>query len=845
MRLGHAAIIATLAASLPACGKYLEKFSRLSNPNSSTVKFSQGQPSLLAPTMVGGVMVYALRADGYREGILLQNEEDATEFQLPNGAYRFLAVGWDTVNLEGTAKCGIGNLSGTEVFNLDGSAGAKLIPITLAAATCATDTFSTANFRVGANFTNPDVVFCGPNTNFAAITSITDSCNNGLESQRFFAGLANGGAGVGRAGPDALGSRFVYTADQHAAGRVELFSVGFSGTGTLKLNPPLTAGGTILDMDRIANTNKIVYLAKQDSTVVSELYIASSDSPGSGTKISGAIDTIASGWGVKNYRISNDGRWVIFAGKMRNSPGVVELFSVDLQTSGYPRTVLNADATGAYGIQDGPIGGGSWYLFEVGKQSPYRVAYAGNLNGDTANKFHVYAVNPDGSNHLKISNASCTNAATQEVRDLNINFDGTKAGWIQDCATDNQMEGMVTPLSGGSIYTLHGTPINQGVSRLYLSPTADKAVFDADDATAGYYDLYSVDFSSMNQATINSSRVKLFDQTVSAGLALDNVRFSGNGANVYYLRDTDPSGAYNLKLYAGPVASATSHELISPAGTSTNNFYPNQGGGPDGPVFFSGNNDIYFLSDAGSHVTRKALYKYTINTTGPGTFAGYDPSTVPNAGNSDVKSARPGPGGKIYHTMDKYTDGTYMGLVHDPAGPSNTSLDLSATMLSTQGFHFPQPGEPTFGSYSNGAMVAGLQASPTSHEDIWFMPDVTAGATGLVKLSRMYAGSGVKLGRYRYALLKYKGDMGSATPAITSACHTGPATDGVSITFGSYRIPAGDGNSPFALAMDVFPDATSCSGPFDRYIFPNGLAGGASRVKVIGAGSSVRIFFKD
>jgi hypothetical protein len=841
MKASQILLLGTSLLSLSACSKYLEKFSRLTGAGMTEVKFTSASGEVsLANTMLGGIMVYAMRTDGYTESFVLSHEGDSTSFPLPNGSYKFLAVGWDTSGLAGTNKCGSALAGGSDTFNLAGSTDAMVIPIDLAAANCADNKFAAATHRSGSSFISPDFVFCGGTIATTSISGVSDNCNAGKESYRFFGGNPSGGTGVTEIRPSNDGTFTFYLADPHADNRMELFSVKFSGSDTVKQNPPLT-GSQVTKFETVPNSSKAVYLAKQDSNVVDELYLTTAGQPGS-TKISGLVETDAATWGVKSFEISADGRWVVFVGKMQNTPGVHEIYSVDLQSSGYPRTKLNP-AIGL-GIQDQPLSSG-YFGIRLSKSSPYKVLYAAHLSIDGGNPlYHLHQVNPDGTGHTRLSNnPGCANGTAIEISDFQYNYNDTKVGWKQDCDSDGIFQAYITPSGSDSRLRLNPTDIINGVPRLYLSNVNDVALLDADNSTSGHNDVYSVNFSIMAQATIDgAARVKLFDET-TAGLTIDNPVFSPDGTKVIYLRDTDTAGPIFNKLYGATIGSAGSQTLLSTSTTNSNTFPTNGGGNP--PYFFANNTDIYYLSDAGANAGRNGLYKAGIAT--PGTLVGLNPSAVPNAA-ADTKKVTAGPGNKIFYTMDKYSDNQYIGLAFDPAGPTNTSLDFSATMISNTEFNLPRPGE-TIPGFTNGGILAGRVDAAATHEDAWLIDDITVASPSLTKLTHMWNG-GTKVGRFRIGLLRYKSGMPlhSAPMGLNSGCLEGPVTDGTAAA-ASAKLPAGPGSlSPFATAVDVYPTATSCSGPFTRVVYPYGLAAPAAdsnKTKNLANGAQHRIFVHD
>jgi photosystem II stability/assembly factor-like uncharacterized protein len=126
---------------LSSCGKIFEKFSRLP---STTVKFTV--PKGLTSTLDGHLMVYAIREDGgYKQAEYAQNEDTAeweASMLLPNGAYRFYAVGFSSAEMQGITKCGESN-NGNLTY-LGG--GLNFVSLDLNKDECASSAFSTADY---------------------------------------------------------------------------------------------------------------------------------------------------------------------------------------------------------------------------------------------------------------------------------------------------------------------------------------------------------------------------------------------------------------------------------------------------------------------------------------------------------------------------------------------------------------------------------------------------------------------------------------------------------------------------------------------------------------------------
>jgi Tol biopolymer transport system component len=124
-------------------------------------------------------------------------------------------------------------------------------------------------------------------------------------------------------------SRVVYRADQDTDGVSELYSVpvvGPAGAG-VKLNGLLAPGGEVFDNYQISpEGSRVIYRADQHVDDVKELYSVPITGPaGEGIKLNG---TLVAGGDVTSFRISQDGRWVVYRAD-QDTDDVYELYATD------------------------------------------------------------------------------------------------------------------------------------------------------------------------------------------------------------------------------------------------------------------------------------------------------------------------------------------------------------------------------------------------------------------------------------------------------------------------------------------------------------------------------------
>lgn len=173
--------------SLSSCGKFTEKFGRLSGEETA-VRFSV--EGMNGPTAaLAGVMVYAVRSsDDRSRGAKYFTSESATDvdWMIPNGVYNFYALGYTGANMTGAMKCGRANL-----ISLAGGSQQVAIEMTHTGQ-CGTPPFSPAGYGV-ASTDSPRTLFLGFCASSGGDISITDAFANDCDglSSRPAAGSAS------------------------------------------------------------------------------------------------------------------------------------------------------------------------------------------------------------------------------------------------------------------------------------------------------------------------------------------------------------------------------------------------------------------------------------------------------------------------------------------------------------------------------------------------------------------------------------------------------------------------------------------------------------------------------
>ncbi len=815
------------------CSNFLEKFSR-SDASTTTVSFSTKNASLLSATLPGGIMVYAEREQDYfKASVKMDNEDDFVTLTLPNGSYEFLAVGWPTAGLTGNPKCGY-HIQPAGTVNLNGNP--VMVTIDLTNANCDDDFFApTPNFRTGSVFNPMELKFCNTHVDISGF-SAGQLCDQTRESTRFVKGRTSGGIGAGGEGFfDPTTSRVVYQGDPHVANRKEVFSVDFDGIGTVKESGTSTQGTfSVTDVRGVPGKGKVVFSANKDSTSV-ELFI-SDIGQANPSKISGALASPGAAFGVKAFKVNSTGTHVIFVGDM-DTTGIYEVYSVNISTGA--RTKLNPTVSAGTGVKDST----GYWLMEVSPDGN-SVAWVSTSTSATIKALYSASVTGAAGSGVKLSGTAPQ--ANFEVNSLEFTYDSAKVVWSGDYGTDNIVELFVaTTNDDDSSLLISDVPGTGGVmGRPFLSKNSLKIVYAAD--LNGFNNQRSVFSADLSVASpFNRTQI----HTISAvNTNLYNLQFNSDSTKVAYFSDAITPGTY--KIYSATIGSAGSQVDRSHTTAASMPFQTGGGGGSGDPIQITSDGRVFYKGALTANPSDYGIYEFSLGDALAATLK----SQAHSAGR-EVPSFHLG-FGKLFFPFDLTTDSIYQLFYFTPgSAPISEMSVLSSELNSVKSIFIPKESHETLPSYPNAMAIAGFPSGGTL-EELYFLPDYT-NPSALTKVSHIYEqASGA--GKFQIHFLEYvtdpAGNIVSYSPAISSACLDGPATDGGarSLSADSIRFPSGDGidDSPFAMAIDVFPEAIDCSGSPERIIFRNGLASPstsnlAGKLRLTNSGSTPVLFIKD
>lgn len=879
-------LIALAALALPGCGKFLDKFSRLADAGITSLAVSRSQLplkrgvlgfqeplDLITQTLNGGVIVYAMNVDSgavYSESVA--DELQKLSMTLPNGNYEFMAVGWPTTNLTGApspsvrVRCGYGPsktlVGGSDTVSLDLSN--------------LDQCYNAPDFVPSyAKTTSPEpstlalsLVFCNK---YATITGKdeTGSCINHESSGAFF----NGDPAYTKVERVSYlsGTNTLYFTATHnsfiSSGLptkpYELFSYDFDTGVQNKIGMSLSAGMGITSVRAVPGRNKLLFIRDQDTSgtsVARELWVYDQDLD-TLTQISQAPATPSTADGVREFRVSDGGDYVVFVGDF-DTTGIFELWSAPLGGTTYPKTKISGALTGVGVASCGGCGGHSdnfYFQISPGTTNNYVLFSAERTSNDGISTgvasradLRISPITGTTFDGVTVFGTSYGNAFPGGFR---ISPNG--AGEIQvasDQATkigfshDGKRMLFHAKTSGGTVDKVYHLSVDYTPSALTV---ADLTTVVASNATYPYFKIgktgtttkkalvFIRDTANTNQPLVKSLNL------MSPATTYPQFRFlinNGTFGQVYFTDDdayvvaaakdtTDlkvkeiRSAPVLLSNWAGgadPAGASVSHNAggILAAGRWVN---PIEADGDTERVFTvdSTETNFMFLSDETTNDIFQ-LYTSTIGAAGQTQITHTDLDTVAES----VTSAAYASNDDRYFTAN--LDGTGSTELYEVdlsqtlkrvSMNSNTYMN-SAISVVPKNDHDGEVFPSTIPILAAPKYLSGIK-------ELWFLDPATNSYTRASTLGGSHASDSLKgAGRAMVRIVKNRFNLGEAT-AFQSDCLSlnTSSTDGNWIT-SNVRIPLGTagGGAPFKTVVDVFPGATDCNGTPRSHVFPTGLA---------------------
>jgi WD40-like Beta Propeller Repeat len=837
--------ILAVTTFLPACGKFHDLFGRL-----KTTKVTVGgRRSGLAPFAVlnGGMLVYALKDDGNAQSIFLPDETQPATLNLPNGNYAFTAVGWDLATLTGTPRCG----DAGQTYSLTGTDTDVTIDMNPANCTTAGNPYFNAQSYSGSTEIPLQLVFCAPDTNLGSMTYSSD-CSGGLESSMFAKG--NSSATIGEGDYFPYNSIMVYVANPVSLNELYATTVGSDGTDVVRLSPPPPAGSTgVISTRAIPNTNKGLFIMNMGSSAGNALFLYDLSTLDS-TQIS---QTLTGRQGVQEFRIAPDGSYVVFVSDAAAS-GQYDLYSVPLAGPTYPAPArISATQAGMPGIHNcGSCTGDHRWDFDINPDStnPFVVYSAAQASSTTT--YNLFIASLTGATVAASANIcgaplsnipsgtaiSCGEVPypggvvdsvrfTYDSRHLIYHVNYSTQNWLYSIDTTYNTTASTLTASAPNSITSNSplpwtTPGNASTKVIYFTNVSSQL-------SAHVVDLANP--SSTNKGLQNFT-------TPEQGVAA--TQFSPDDNTVFIVTQnssmipihllsltTNPTGNFSGVTYTDYSGLLSGSQKIYSLAKGKNNNY-----------FTIDNSNTYLIYSSDQNTAGNVeLFYSTIGTNGASAISGTGITSSANSVNSFTVT----PGGIVYFSAS----------IDIPGRPEIYSTTLTAGPTPIRigsGYTLGNVSEVSANPTGDGLFIKAAPHSNASALEGWIYDIANNSYT---EVTRFPDGSPSGLGRVMVSLMTYDLGGDNPVPAIQSTCmgYLSGSSDGgvIQDPVKTISVPTGLGGgtaSPFVVAVDVFPLATSCTGPSVRYLFKDGIANPVAdgTSALVGDSSSVlRLFINE
>lgn len=238
-------------------------------------------------------------------------------------------------------------------------------------------------------------------------------------------------------------ARIAYIADQDADEVLELYAVNVATPGTSsKLNGALVANGDVCQFEFSPDSTRVAYCADQEKDGTLELYTVPFASPGQSVKMNPPL--VSGGAVTAGYEFSPSGSYLVYAAKQEVSTRV-DLFRVDVALPGVSQKI-NASLTS----------GGNVVSFRI-RPDGEQVSYVANQ--ENADKYELYAAN------FATPGAVTKLSAPQAAGGLftfEYSGDGTQVTYLADQDSEESEIYRVDIASPGLSTQLNGTLVTGG-----------------------------------------------------------------------------------------------------------------------------------------------------------------------------------------------------------------------------------------------------------------------------------------------------------------------------------------------------------------------------------------------
>ena len=371
-----------------------------------------------------------------------------------------------------------------------------------------------------------------------------------------------------------------YIADEDVNGERELYVVGENGTGHVKINGPLPAGGDVFNgIVWSPDSSQIAYVSDQTTNGQAELWTGAADGS---VRVKASKVPAPGAVGVLNPIWSPDGSTIMYMGAL-DSPGVLELYAV--KPDGSDHATVSGTMVSGGGVYLG--GGHQW------SSDSMHILYVADQETDGQNELFVGVA--DGTSNVKVNGVLGADADVYPAySSWDWSPDGTRATYeTYDSGTSafaaylwTESTGINIELNAGSETRVLGTAWSpNGLEFAYFSD-------EVQDNTWQNLYISSADGTSTTKVSGTMSTDGGISYVFYRGNGMRTVDdgWSPDGSQYLYLADQNVDGINELFVSA---ADGSSKVKVSEAvATGLGLYYRSQGWSPDGKK-------VIFVKEAG------------------------------------------------------------------------------------------------------------------------------------------------------------------------------------------------------------------------------------------------------
>lgn len=254
---------------------------------------------------------------------------------------------------------------------------------------------------------------------------------------------------------------------------IEVHDIASVMANAVRINPPLVDGGEVKNFQWSPDSSLVAYVADQETFEVDEIYVVRPDGTAN-RKINGALQPNR---GAGNFSWSPDASRIAY--RSYEESDQLELYVID--ADGSDRTRVNGSL-----LPGGLVGDFRWS--PDGSWIAYRAR-------QLSNRLELYTVRPDGSQNSRVGTAPTVDDAVSQFENLDQPWSNTSIylAYVAFTAADNSFEVFAVRPDGSDNLRLSQALMDGLIVMDYAwSPVGDRIVYNARLAGSGSSNLYTV-----------------------------------------------------------------------------------------------------------------------------------------------------------------------------------------------------------------------------------------------------------------------------------------------------------------------------------------------------------------